>query len=312
MSAVTRNRPAATDTRPAEPGGRKARKLARARSGARLWDLLVLPGTVWMSLFFIASLLLVAALSFGTTSDLGAPYFGHTLQNITQLADPAYRIVILRSLEYAGLTAVLCLLIAYPVAYAIALHAGKLKNALVAMLVIPFFANYLVRMYGWSSILSDQGPVMSFLYKIGVPQSVHVINTGPGVVAGLVYGYAVFMLLPLYAAMERMDTSLIEAGRDLYGGPVRTFITVTIPATRQGALAGLVLVFLPAMGDFVSAQFMGGPNQIMIGNLIQEQFYESQNWPLGDALTMLLMAVLLVAMFGYLRRARKDEAQAIR
>jgi spermidine/putrescine transport system permease protein len=93
---------------------------------------------------------------------------------------------------------------------------------------------------------------------------------------------------------------------------VRTFITVTIPATRQGALAGLVLVFLPAMGDFVSAQFMGGPNQIMIGNLIQEQFYESQNWPLGDALTMLLMAVLLVAMFGYLRRARKDEAQAIR
>jgi spermidine/putrescine transport system permease protein len=288
------------------------RKLARARSGARLWDLLVAPGTIWMSVFFIASLLLVAALSFGTTSDLGATYFGHTLENIRQLADPAYRIVILRSLEYAALTSVICLLISYPVAYAIALHSGKAKNALVAMLVIPFFANYLVRMYGWSSILSDQGPVMSFLYKIGVPHSFHIINTGPGVIAGLVYGYAVFMLLPLYAAMERMDMSLIEAGRDLYGGPVRTFVTVTIPATRQGALAGLVLVFLPAMGDFVSAQFMGGPNQIMIGNLIQEQFYDSQNWPQGDALTMLLMGVLLVAMLGYLRRARKDEAEAVR
>jgi spermidine/putrescine transport system permease protein len=283
-----------------------------ARRGTRMWDLLALPGAIWMSVFFIASLALVAALSFGTTSDLGDTYFGHTLVNIEALADPAYRIVLVRSREYAVLTAVICLVIAYPVAYAIALHAGKYKNALIALIVVPFFANYLVRMYGWSSILSDQGPVLTFLRKLGVPQSFHIINTGPGVIAGLVYGFAVFMVLPLYAAMERMDTSLIEAGRDLYGGPLRTFLTVTVPATRQGALAGMVLVFLPAMGDFVSAQFLGGPNQIMIGNLIQEQFYGGQDWPQGDALTMLLMAVLLVGMAGYLRRARKDEAEAVR
>jgi len=132
------------------------------------------------------------------------------------------------------------------------------------------------------------------------------------VILGLVYGFIVFMVLPLYAALERMDVSLIEAGRDLYGGPLRTFLTVTVPATRQGALAGLVLVFLPAVGDFVSAQLMGGPDQYMIGNLIQQKFFEGNNQPLGSALTMVLMLVLLVGMIGYLRRARKDEQDAVR
>lgn len=323
MSAMPPSAPAApvpADETAAAPGLPPAGTAGRTgsgrrpepRNGPRIWDLLALPGALWMSVFFIASLLLVAALSFGTTNDLGNAYFGHSLANIEALADPAYRTVLLRSLEYAVLTSVICLVIAYPVSYAIALHSGRYKNALIAMVVVPFFANYLVRMYGWSTILSDQGPVLSLLYRLGVPRSFHIINTGPGVVAGLVYGFAVFMVLPLYAAMERMDTSLIEAGRDLYGGPLRTFLKVTVPATRQGALAGIVLVFLPAMGDFVSAQLMGGPNQIMIGNLIQEQFYGGQNWPQGDALTMLLMAVLLIGMAGYLRRARKDEAEAVR
>ena len=140
----------------------------------------------------------------------------------------------------------------------------------------------------------------------------HILNTNFGVILGLVYGFIVFMMLPLYAALERMDVSLIEAGRDLYGGPLRTFLTVTVPATRQGALAGLVLVFLPAIGDFVSAQLMGGPNQIMIGNLIQQKFFEGNNQPLGSALTMVLLLVLLIGMVGYLRRARRDEEDARR
>lgn len=260
-------------------------------------------------MFFVLSLLLVAALSFGTTDDLGNPRFGTTLANWQAVLDPVYRTVILRSLGYAALTALICLLIAYPVAYAIARHGGRWKNALIAAIVVPFFANYLVRMYGWSALLSDEGPLLTFARSLGAPDDWRILNTGFGVVAGLCYGFVVFMILPLYAAMERLDGSLIEAGRDLYGGPLRTFLFVTVPATRQGALAGTVLVFLPAMGDFVSAQFMGGPDQLMIGNLIQSKFFDGQNWPLGSALTMLLMLVLLIGMAGYLRRTRKDEAE---
>lgn len=293
----------------------QAERAARRRAArqTRMWTWLALPGTVWMASVFIVSLLLVFALSFGTTDDLGNPQFGHTWANIQALAAPAYRKVMVRSLVYAALTSVLCLVIAYPVAYAIALHAGRFKNALIAAIVVPFFANYLVRMYGWSVVLSDDGPLLRFGRAIGLAgPHTKILNTGFGVIAGLVYGFVVFMIIPLYAALERMDTALIEAGRDLYGGPLRTFLSVTVPATRQGAVAGCVLVFLPTMGDFVSAQFMGGPNQIMIGNLIQDKFFEGQNWPLGSALTMLLMAVLLIGMLGYLRRARIDEAEAVR
>jgi spermidine/putrescine transport system permease protein len=268
---------------------------------------------LWMTAFLIASLVLVAVLAVGTTDELGNPRFGFDLGNIRALADPAYADVLLRSLGYAVVTCVICLLIAYPVAYSIALHGGRFKHALIAAIVVPFFANYLVRMYGWSVVLSDDGPVLSTLRRIGLAdQGTKILNTGFGVIAGLVYGFVVFMIIPLYAALERLDVSLIEAGRDLYGGPVRTFLFVTLPATRQGAAAGLVLVFLPCMGDFVSAQLMGGPDQIMIGNLIQDKFFQGQNWPLGSALTMLLMLVLLVGMLGYLRRTRKDEAEARR
>ncbi|MFD9009227.1 ABC transporter permease [Streptomyces sp. NPDC059552] len=290
-----------------------ARTRPRNRPQPRLWTWLLLPGTLWMTGFLVASLLLVATLALGTTDPLGNPRFGLNFANLTALADPAYRTVLLRSLGYALITCLISLAVAYPVAYAIALRGGRFKNLLIAAIVVPFFANYLVRMYGWSVVLSDDGPLLRTLRAIGLADDgTQILQTGVGVIAGLVYGFVVFMIIPLYAAMERMDTSLIEAGRDLYGGPLRTFLFVTVPATRQGAAAGCVLVFLPAMGDFVSAQLMGGPDQIMIGNLIQDKFFQGQNWPLGSALTMLLMAVLFLGMLGYLRRTRKDEAEATR
>ncbi|MEU3189697.1 ABC transporter permease [Streptomyces sp. NPDC006992] len=292
--------------------GRPARSGPSAR-GNRLWTVLMLPGTLWMTAFLIGSLVLVATLALGTTDALGNPRFGFRPENFSALAEPAYLEVMLRSLGYALLTCVICLLIAYPVAYTIALHGGRFKTLLIALIVVPFFANYLVRMYGWSVVLSDDGPLLQGLRAIGLASDgTKILQTGTSVVAGLVYGFIVFMIIPLYAALERMDVALIEAGRDLYGGPLRTFFHVTLPATRQGAAAGCVLVFLPAIGDFVSAQLLGGPDQIMIGNLIQDKFFQGQNWPLGSALTMLLLAVLFLGMLGYLRRARKDEAEAIR
>ncbi|MEU8845327.1 ABC transporter permease [Streptomyces sp. NPDC048564] len=292
------------------PSSRSPRRGPNA-NGTRIWTWLMLPGTLWMTGFLIASLVLVGVLAVGTTDELGNPRFGFSLAGIRALADPAYTEVMARSLGYALLTCLISLLIAYPVAYTIALYGGRYKHALIAAIVVPFFANYLVRMYGWSVVLSDDGPVLRTLRAVGIADGgTKILNSGLGVVAGLVYGFVVFMIIPLYAALERLDVSLIEAGRDLYGGPVRTFFFVTLPATRQGAAAGLVLVFLPAMGDFVSAQLMGGPDQIMIGNLIQDKFFQGQNWPLGSALTMLLMLVLLIGMLGYLRRTRKDEAEA--
>jgi spermidine/putrescine transport system permease protein len=284
----------------------------RARRGTRLWSVLLLPGTIWMTVFFLGALGILLLLSFGTTDDLGNPHFGHTLGNFAALLNPIYMQVILRSLLYAALTSVICLAIAYPVAYAIALHGGRFKNALIAAVVIPFFANDLVRMYGWVTLLSDGGPVLSLLHHLGVPQTFKLLSTPYAVIGGLVYGFVVFMVLPVYAALERLDVSLIEAGRDLGGGPLTTFWRVTLPATRQGATAGLLLVFLPAMGDFVSAQLLGGPQQLMIGSLIQDKFFGGQDWPLGSALTMLLMLVLLACTSVYLRQATREAREATR
>jgi len=278
----------------------------------RLWTWMLLPGTAWMSVFFVSALLLLIALSFGTTDALGNPRFGSTLDNIVGIFNPTYLRVIVRSLVYAVAASAICLVIAYPVAYAIARHGGRYKNALVALLVVPFFANYLVRMYGWQTLLSDESMLMTWLRRLGVSANFHILDTAPAVIGGLVYGYVVFMILPLYASLERMDGALIEAGRDLYGSSLRTFFTVTVPASRAGAYAGVALLFLPAMGDFISVQLLGGPDNLMIGNLIQEKFFAGQNWPLGAALTMALMVLLLICMFAYLRQTARDAEEARR
>jgi spermidine/putrescine transport system permease protein len=191
--------------------------------------------------------------------------------------------------------------VAYPVAYVIALHGGRYKNALIAAVVVPFFASYLIRMYAWKALLSDDGLVNSGLRRSGLSDGITFLNTPAAVIGGLVYGFVVFMILPVYASLERLDVSLIEAGKDLYHGPVRTFFRVTLPATRAGLYGGVLLVFLPALGDFVSAQLLGGARTYMLGNLVQQQFMEGQNWPLGSALTVGLMVALTVLMVLYLR-----------
>jgi spermidine/putrescine transport system permease protein len=285
--------------------------VASAKRSERLWTWLLLPGTAWMSVFFVSALALVILLSFGTTDALGNPRFGTTLENVRGILEWTYLRVIIRSLVYSLSAAAICLVISYPVAYVIARHGGRYKNALIALLVVPFFANYLVRMYGWQTLLSDDGVVVSRLRDAGlVGSDFHILDTPAAVIGGLVYGYVVFMVLPVYASLERLDGAVIEAGRDLYGSPLRTFLTVTVPATRAGAYAGTALVFLPAMGDFVSASLLGGTDDLMIGNLIQEKFFAGQNWPLGAALTMTLMVLLLICMFAYVRQTARDTREA--
>jgi len=271
----------------------------------RFWSRFLLPGLAWMAAFFAVPFLIVILISLGTTNDIGGVVYGWHPGNYADALDPLFAPVLLRSVAYALATTVLCLLIGYPVAYFIARHAGPWRGPLLVGILLPFLINYLVRTYAWVALLADEGLVNNVL-----PDPVAFLNTHTAVVGGLVYGYLGFMIMPVYAALERMDPSLIEAGKDLYGTPRQTFWHVTWPQTRAGVLAGAVLVFLPSVGDFVSAQLLGGPDTYMIGNLIQQQFTGAENWPFGAALTIVLMVFLLVFMIAYVRRAGTEEVVA--
>jgi spermidine/putrescine transport system permease protein len=282
-------------------------------SERRFASLTLLPGAAWLVLLFLVPLAITLAISFGVTDELGNAIYAWNPENYSRVFDPLFAPVLLRSVAYAFGTVTLCLLIGYPVAYYIARFGGRYKYLLVALVVLPFLVNYLIRVYAWVAILSDEGLVNGFLVDIGLTtDGVRFLNTPYAVIGGLVYGYMAFMILPVYAALDRMDSSLIEAGKDLYANGWQTFRHVTWPATFQGVLAGAVLVFLPAVGDFISAQLLGGPDTYMVGNLIQQQFFEANNFPFGAALTTVLMAFLLIFMVFYLRSAGRaaEEARA--
>jgi len=276
-------------------------------SSNRLWRWLLLPGALWLLVLFIAPFGVVILVSLGTTDVLLRPVFGWHPENYAQVFDPLFVPVILRSGLFAVLTTGLCLVIGYPVAYMIARYGGRFRSLLIVLIILPWFADYLVRIYAWFVILGNEGIVNGLLHSVGFSGNPPVIflNTPVAVVGGLVYDYLPFMILPIYAALERMDPSLIEAGKDLYGTPLQTFLNVTWPATIQGVVAGGVLVGLPAVGDFATAQILGGPNTYMIGNLIQDQFTNGGYWPFGAALTIVLMALLSLLMIFYLRSASR-------
>jgi spermidine/putrescine transport system permease protein len=266
----------------------------------------LLPGGLWLLAFFAVPFGIVVAISFGTTGELGGAVYGWYPENYSRAFDPLFLPVLARSIGYALATVALCLLLGYPVAYYIARFGGRHKNVLIVLVVLPFFVNYLVRTYAWVAMLSDEGIVNGLLDDTGLRNDpISFLNNSWAVIGGLVYGYLAFMILPVYAALDRMDPAVIEAGKDLYGSGWDTFRHVTWPTTFQGVLAGAVLVFLPAVGDFVSAQLLGGPGTYMIGNLIQQQFFGAENWPFGAALTTVMMLFLMVWMIFYLRSAAK-------
>ena len=271
----------------------------------------LIPGGLWLLVFFAIPFGIVLALSFGTPGELGGASYGWYPDNYSRAFDPLFVPVLLRSIGYALATVALCLLLGYPVAYYIARFGGRRKHLLIALVVLPFFVNYLVRTYAWVALLSDEGVVNGLAASTGISEEpLRFLNTPWAVIGGLVYGYLAFMILPVYAALDRMDPALIEAGKDLYGSRWETFRHVTWPTTFQGVLAGTVLVFLPAVGDFVSAQLLGGPGTYMIGNLISQQFFAAENWPFGAALTIVMMLFLLIWMLFYLRSAARAAREA--
>ena len=263
--------------------------------------LLLAPGVLFLAVFFVVPLGFLAYQSLESGNfDVGFSFTWAWSNYWNAIHD--YRAQFVRSIEYAGIATLLALVASYPVAYWIAFRGGRWKNLLLLFIVAPFFVTYLIRTLAWETILSDNGFVVNTL------QTLHVLGPGgrllatsTAVVAGITYNFLPFMALPLYVALEQIDPRLIEAGQDLYASKVRTFLHVTLPLSMPGVLAGTLLTFIPAAGDFINAQLLGTPKQYMIGNVIQSKFLELTDYPSAAALSLLLMAVILALVAVYVR-----------
>ncbi|PPS40360.1 ABC transporter permease [Chroococcidiopsis sp. TS-821] len=263
---------------------------------------LLFPATFWLLLFFIVPLLMVLLYSFLQRGTYGGVVWSFSLESYQRLASELYLGVIWRSIWLALITTVACLIIGYPLAFFIATCSGRWRNVLVLLVIIPFWTNFLVRTYAWIVLLRQEGVFNVALQNFQIVDApLNLLFTPFAVTVGLIYGYLPFMILPLYATMERFNFSLVEAAHDLGANDIRSFIRVILPLTMRGIIAGTILVFVPAVGAFVTPDILGGAKTLMVGNLIQNQFLKARNWPFGSALSMLLMAVVLVPVLIYFR-----------
>jgi spermidine/putrescine transport system permease protein len=297
---------------PAAPPPALRRAAARRR---RTPYLLLLAGVAWLLVFFVAPMIYQASTSV-QTGDLedGFKVTWHFATYWDALT--AYWPHFVRSLVYSGIATALCLLIGYPLAYTIAFRAGRWRNVVLVLVIAPFFTSFLIRTLAWETILADQGPVVSFLNDIhlldatswlGVTQGHRVLATPLAVVCGLTYNFLPFMILPLYTSLERVDGRLHEAAGDLYATPFTTFRKVTFPLSMPGVVAGTLLTFIPAAGDYINAELLGSTNQQMIGNVIESQFLRVLDYPTAAALSFILMAAILLIVSLYIRRAGTEE-----
>ncbi|WBB77369.1 ABC transporter permease [Micromonospora sp. WMMD882] len=271
--------------------------------------LLLLPGVAWLAVFFVGPLLQLAATSlYDPAGSLATGYAMTWAFGNYPDAVQAYWPQLARSFGYAGAALVVALLLGYPLAYAIALKAGRWKNLLLVCVVAPMFTSFLVRTLAWKTILSDHGAL------VGLLRATHLLDadgrllaTPFAVVLGLTYNFLPFLVLPLYASLERLDVRLLEAAGDLYAGPAQAFRRVVLPLSMPGLVAGTLLFFIPASGDYINAELLGTPNEYMVGNVIDSAFLVRLDYPQGAALSFLLMAAVLAMVFAYLRRGDRAE-----
>ncbi|ABY34900.1 MAG TPA: ABC transporter permease [Chloroflexus aurantiacus] len=271
--------------------------------------LLLSPGLLWLLLFFALPLVIILVYSFMTNDALGRVVYQPTLDNyITIFTQSLYVNAYWRSIWTSVLTTVICLLIGYPLALFIARSPQQWRMPLLMLILIPFWTNFLVRIYAWQIILANNGIINGFLEIIGVGR-LPLLNNEGATLLGLVYGELPFMVLPLYAALDRFDFTLMEAAADLGANKVQAFLRVMLPMTMPGIVAGSVLVFIPTLGQFVVSELLGGAKVDYLGNLIQRLFLRANpiNWPLGSAMAVLMMIVLLVLIMMYFRATTEEE-----
>jgi spermidine/putrescine transport system permease protein len=263
--------------------------------------LLLVPGAAFLVLFFVVPLYYLAY----TSLQEGTVQVGYTFtwawDNYSGAFDN-YRDQFFRSLEYAGIATLAALLISYPLTYWIAFRGGRWKNLLLLFIIAPFFVTYLIRTLAWQNILSDGGFVLHAFQSIGlVADDGRLLATSTAVIAGITYNFLPFMALPLYVSLEQIDKSLIEAAKDLYASSTKAFLRVTLPLSMPGVIAGTLLTFIPAAGDFINAELLGTPRQAMIGNVIQSKFLEITDYGQAAALSVVLMAAILLLIVVYTR-----------
>lgn len=276
---------------------------------------LLLPGILWLLVFFVLPMAYQASTSVQTGSlEEGFQVTWHFQTYWDAFAD--YLPQFLRSLLYAGTATVLCLLLGYPLAYLIAFKAGRWRNLLLVLVIAPFFTSFLIRTLAWKTILADGGPVVDVLNGVGfldvtswlgMTEGDRVLATPLAVVCGLTYNFLPFMILPLYTSLERIDTRLHEAAGDLYARPATVFRKVTFPLSMPGVVSGTLLTFIPASGDYVNAELLGSTDTRMIGNVIQSQYLRILDYPTAAALSFILMAIVLIMVTIYIRRAGTED-----
>jgi len=279
-----------------------------AQRRSRTGYVLLLPGMAWLAIFFAIPLVTLFATSLQSPVEgkTGRYQPGFQFSNYSD-AIAQYWPQFLRSFLYAGVATVLALVIAYPLAYFIAFKAGRWRSLMLVLVVAPSFASFLLRTYAWKTILADESPITRFLNTLHLLPDGRILNTWIAVVAGLTYNFLPFMILPLYAALEKIDPRLIEAAGDLYASPRKAFWRITWPLSMPGVVAGTLLTFIPAAGDYINAQLLGSAKNRMIGNAIQTNFIEFRDYPTASALSFILMAAILVLVFTYIRRAGTED-----
>ncbi len=270
------------------------------RPQARAWALLA-PGTIWLLVFFLVPILIMFVYSMMPRGIYGGVDPGFTLEHYRRFFDPLYLDILQRTFVWSVACTVICLVLGYPVAYVIA-RGGRWKNLLLFLVVLPFWTSFLVRTFAMIFLLRDTGLVNNWLLKLGLLQDpITMLYTPSAVMAGLVYGFLPFMILPIYASLEKLDLSLLEAAEVLGARPAERFRRITLPLSMPGVVAGCLLVFIPSLGSFLTSDLLGGAKQLMIGNLVQNQFSAARNWPFGSAASFIVMALVLAAVMVYLR-----------
>jgi spermidine/putrescine transport system permease protein len=256
--------------------------------------LLIAPGVLWLIAFYAIPTLTLARTSVGTGD---VSWYDGYIRAFTDYGDH-----LLRSFGYALTATGAALLLGYPLAYVMAFRAGKLKNLLLGLVILPFFTTFLVRTFAWKTILNDGGPVVTLLGVLHLlPADGRLLNTVWAVIGGITYNFLPFMILPIYVSLEKIDRRLTEAAQDLYCNQFQSFVKVVLPLSLPGVLAGSLLTFIPASGDFLNAELLGSPNQKMLGSVIQGQFLTVRDYPLAAALSFVLMAIITLMVLAYTR-----------